>query len=264
MDRALKGEAFRALHEGEPFVIPNPWDAGSAKVLAALGFKALAGTSSGFAFTLGRPDGGVSLEEVVEHVRALDGATSLPVSMDLENGYGPAPSDAADAVRAAASAGAVGGSIEDWDPDGRLYALPDAVERVAAAVEAARALDFPFTLTARAENHIRGNPDLDDTIARLRAYEEAGADVLYAPGLRDADEVRRVCEAVTRPVNVLAHAGLSMAAIADAGGQRVSVGGSLTWVAVRAMAEAAEHIRDTGDFSVLRGSGPVGDWLAAR
>ena len=123
---------------------------------------------------------------------------------------------------------------------------------------------FPFTLTARAENHIRGNPDLDDTIARLRAYEEAGADVLYAPGLRDADEVRRVCEAVGRPVNVLAHRGLSMASIADAGGQRVSVGGSLTWVAIRAMADAAQHIRDTGDFSVLQGSGPIGDWLAAR
>ena len=264
MDRVQKGEAFRALHEGEPFVIPNPWDAGSAKVLAALGFEALAGTSSGFAFTLGRPDGGVTLDEVVEHVRELDGATSLPLSMDLENGYGPAPADAAGAVRAAAGAGAVGGSIEDWDPEGRLYSLPEAVERVAAAVEAARALDFPFTLTARAENHIRGNPDLDDTIARLRAYEEAGADVLYAPGLRDADEVRRVCEAVGRPVNVLAHRGLSMASIADAGGQRVSVGGSLTWVAIRAMADAAQHIRDTGDFSVLQGSGPIGDWLAAR
>jgi 2-methylisocitrate lyase-like PEP mutase family enzyme len=135
---------------------------------------------------------------------------------------------------------------------------------VAAAVEAARALDFPFTLTARAENHVRGNPDLDDTVVRLRAYEEAGADVLYAPGLRDADEVRRVCEAVSRPVNVLAHRGLSMASIADAGGQRVSVGGSLTWVAVRAMADAAQHIRDTGDFSVLQGTGPIGDWLAAR
>ena len=264
MDRVQKGEAFRALHEGEPFVIPNPWDAGSAKVLAALGFKALAGTSSGFAFTLGREDGGVTLDEVVEHVRELDGATALPLSMDLENGYGPAPSDAAGAVRAAAGAGAVGGSIEDWDPEGRLYSLAEAVERVAAAVEAARAVDFPFTLTARAENHVRGNPDLDDTIARLRAYEEAGAHVLYAPGLRDADEVRRVCEAVSRPVNVLAHRGLSMASIADAGGQRVSVGGSLTWVAIRAMADAAQHIRDTGDFSVLQGSGPIGDWLAAR
>ena len=264
MDRALKGEAFRALHDGEPFVIPNPWDAGSAKVLAALGFKALAGTSSGFAFTLGREDGGVTLDEVLEHVRQLDGATSLPVSMDLENGYGPAAEDAARAVEAAASAGAVGGSIEDWDPDAGLYPVADAVERVAAAAEAAHRLGFPFTLTARAENHIRGNPDLDDTIARLRAYEEAGADVLYAPGLRNAEEVRRVCEAVARPVNVLAHRGLSMQEIAAAGARRVSVGGALTWVAVRAMAEAAEHIRDTGDFSVLRASGPIGDWIAAR
>jgi len=264
VDRALKGEAFRALHDGEPFVIPNPWDAGSAKVLAALGFKALAGTSSGFAFTLGREDGGVTLDEVLEHVRQLDGATSLPVSMDLENGYGPAAEDAARAVEAAASAGAVGGSIEDWDPDAGLYPVADAVERVAAAAEAAHRLGFPFTLTARAENHIRGNPDLDDTIARLRAYEEAGADVLYAPGLRNAEEVRRVCEAVARPVNVLAHRGLSMQEIAAAGARRVSVGGALTWVAVRAMAEAAEHIRDTGDFSVLRASGPIGDWIAAR
>jgi len=259
-----KAAAFSALHEGEPFIIPNPWDAGSAKVLAALGFKALAGTSSGFAFTLGRDDSSVTLDEALDHVRLLDGATDLPVSMDLENGYGPSPADAARAVRAAADAGAVGGSIEDWDPSGRLYSLPEAVERVAAAVEAARDVGFPFTLTARAENHIRGNPDLDDTTARLRAYEEAGADVLYAPGLRDAGEVRRVCEAVSRPVNVLAHPGLSMREIVDAGGQRVSVGGALTWVAARAMADAAQHIRDTGDFSPLKGSGPISDWLASR
>jgi 2-methylisocitrate lyase-like PEP mutase family enzyme len=256
-----KAEAFRALHEGEPFIIPNPWDAGSAKILAGLGFKALAGTSSGFAFTLGRSDGGVTLDEAVEHVRILDGATDLPVSMDLENGYGPDASDAAAAIRAAAGAGAVGGSIEDWDAEAGLYTLDHAVSRVAAAVEAARSLDFPFTLTARAENHIRGNPDLDDTIVRLRAYEEAGADVLYAPGLRNADDVRRVCDAVSRPVNVLAHAGLSMAAIVDAGGQRVSVGGALTWVAARAMASVAEKLRDDGDFSALTGPGPIKEWL---
>jgi 2-methylisocitrate lyase-like PEP mutase family enzyme len=259
-----KAAAFRALHEGEPFIIPNPWDAGSAKVLAALGFRALAGTSSGFAFTLGRPDGGVSLDEVIEHVAVLDEATPLPVSMDLENGYGPSPSDAAQAISAAAAAGAVGGSIEDWDPSDGLYPLDEAVARVAAAVEAARALDFPFTLTARAENHIRDNPDLEDTIARLRAYEEAGADVLYAPGLRSADEVRTVCSALTRPVNVLAHRGLSMASIVEAGGQRVSVGGALTWVAARAMTTAAEQIRDHGDFSVLQGPGPLKDWLEPR
>jgi 2-methylisocitrate lyase-like PEP mutase family enzyme len=260
MTQREKAEAFRALHEGEPFIIPNPWDAGSAKVFAALGFRALAGTSSGFAFTLGRPDGDVTLDEVVEHIRVVAAATDLPFSMDLENGYGDAPR----AVLAAAEAGAVGGSIEDWGPDDGLYPLDEAVRRVTAAVEAARSLEFPFTLTARAENHIRDNPDLDDTVTRLRAYAEAGADVLYAPGLRDAGEVRTVCSAVSKPVNVLAHPGLSMREIADAGGQRVSVGGGLTWVAIRAMAAAAEQLRDTGDFSVLTGAGPVKDWLQAR
>jgi 2-methylisocitrate lyase-like PEP mutase family enzyme len=257
-----KATEFRALHEGEPFVIPNPWDAGSAIVLSALGFKALASTSSGFAFTLGRPDGGATLDEVADHARALDQATRLPVSMDLENGYGAAPEDAARAIARAAEAGAVGGSIEDYDPQDGLYALDHAVERVAAAVEAARSLDFPFTLTARAENHIRGNPDLDDTIARLQAYERVGADVLYAPGLRDVDDIRAVTDAVSKPVNVLANPGLSVAQIVDAGGQRISVGGGLTWVAMRAMAAAAEQIRDTGDLSSLVGAGPIPGWLA--
>ena len=186
------------------------------------------------------------------------------MSMDLENGYGPTPDDAARAVLGAAEAGAVGGSIEDWDSEQGLYPLDLAVERVAAAVEAARSLDFPFTLTARAENHMRGNPDLSVTIARLRAYEDAGADVLYAPWLMNADEIRAVCSAVSRPVNVLAHSGLSMQQIVDAGGQRVSVGGLLTWVAVRAMAAQAEHIRDTGDFSSLTRPGDVIEWLKAR
>src|SRR4051794_37570623 len=176
-----KVSAFRALHEGPPFLIPNPWDAGSAKVLASLGFKALATTSGGFAFSLGRRDGQVTLDEVAEHIRILDEATELPVSTDLENGYGPAPEDAARAVVRAAEAGAAGGSIEDYDPENGLYDREHAGERVAAAVEAAQPTGF--VLTARAENHIRGNPDLDDTIARLQAYEEAGADVLYAPGL---------------------------------------------------------------------------------
>jgi 2-methylisocitrate lyase-like PEP mutase family enzyme len=257
-----KGERFRALHEGEPFVIPNPWDAGSAKAFAALGFKALASTSSGFAFTLGRPDGDTTLDEVVEHARLLDQATDLPVSMDLENGYGPEPEDAARAIASAASAGAVGGSIEDYDPRDGLYDLDHAVARVAAAVDAARSQDFTFTLTARAENHIRGNPDLDDTIARLQAYERAGADVLYAPGLRTADDIRAVSQATSKPLNVLAHAALSVDEIVDAGGQRISVGGGLTWVAVRAMAAAAEQIRDTGDLSALTGPGPVKDWLS--
>ncbi len=256
-----KATDFQALHEGEPFVIPNPWDAGSAKVFEALGFKALATTSSGFAFTLGRLDGSVTLDEIVDHTRALNQATGLPVSVDLENGYGPDPEHAAQAVKAAGDAGAVGGSIEDYDRGGELYSLDHAVERVAAAVEAARALSFPFTLTARAENHIRGNPDLDDTIARLQAYERAGADVLYAPGLRNGEEIRAVCEAVSKPVNVLARPELSMSEIIEAGGQRVSVGGALAFVAVAAMAEAAEQIRDTGDFSSLGARPRLTEWL---
>ena len=214
-----KGRDFRALHEGEPFVIPNPWDAGSARVLEGLGFKALATTSSGFAFTLGRSDGGATLDEVVEHVAALTRATSLPVSVDLEHGHGHDPEDAARAIVRVAEAGAVGGSIEDYDPAGRIYDIGHAAERVAAASEAARGLGFPFAFTARAENHIRGNPDLDDTIARLQAYERAGADVLYAPGLRSADEIRTICDSISRPLNVLARPDLTLAEIAAAGGQ---------------------------------------------
>ena len=256
-----KAERFRALHEGDAFIVPNPWDAGSAKVFAALGFRALATTSSGFAFTLGRPDGSVTLDEVADHVRLLAGATDLPLSVDLENGFGPAPEDAARAVTRAADAGAVGGSIEDHDPATGLYDMDHAAERIAAAVEAARGCGFPFTLTARAENHIRGNPDLDDTIARLQAYERAGADVLFAPGLRNGDEIRAVCSAVGKPVNVLAHKGLTIGEIVDAGGARISVGGALTWVAVNAMAAAAQRIRDEGDFSVLAGAGQIPEWL---
>src|SRR6266567_4177349 len=215
--QALKAALFQALHAGEPFVIPNPWDAGSARVLAALGFKALASTSSGFAFTLGRLDGHVTLDEVVRHATTLDRATELPVSVDLENGYGASPESAAMAITRVAEAGAVGASIEDYDSEGSLYSKDHAVERVAAAVAAARRLGFPFTLTARAENHLRGNPDLEDTIARLRAFETAGADVLYAPGLRTTAEVRAVCDAVSKPVNVLARPGLSMRELVDAG-----------------------------------------------
>jgi 2-methylisocitrate lyase-like PEP mutase family enzyme len=261
--QARKAADFRALHEGDAFVIPNPWDAGSARVLEALGFKALATTSSGFAFTLGRLDGAVTLEELAEHVRALDEATSLPVSVDLENGFGPEPEDAARAIARAAGAGAVGGSIEDFDPAGHLYCLEHAEARIAAARAAADELSFPFTLTARAENHIRGNPDLDDTIARLQAYERAGADVLYAPGLRNGDEIRAIVDATSKPVNVLAHKGLSMAEIAEAGGTRVSVGGALAWVAVGAMASAAEEIRDTGSFASLKAKLPLAEWFGA-
>lgn len=243
-------------------MIPNPWDPGSAKVLAGLGFKALATTSSGFAFTLGRGDGDVSLGEVIAHVRALDEATALPVSADLENGYGPGPEDAARAVTLAAGAGAVGGSIEDWDPEGRIYGLDEAVDRVAAAAEAARRLGFPFTLTARAENHVRGNPDLEDTIARLRAYARAGADVLYAPGLDSGEEVRAVCSAVERPVNVLAHPGLSLSEIVEAGAQRISVGGGLAWAAVNALASAARELRGHGRIASLAAPPELSEWLA--
>jgi 2-methylisocitrate lyase-like PEP mutase family enzyme len=258
MTQAEKGAAFAALHEGEPFLIPNPWDAGSARVLEALGFKALATTSSGFAFTLGRLDGGASLDELAAHVAALTEATDLPVSVDLEDGHGDAPA----AIRRMAEAGAVGGSIEDWERAGTMLSCEQAAERVAAAAEAAHSLGFPFVLTGRAENHIRGNPDLDDTIARLQAYERAGADCLYAPGLRTADEIRAVCEAVGKPVNVLATPRLSVAEIAGAGAQRISVGGRLTWVAVSAMAAAAEQMRDEGSFAGLDVSPPIGDWLS--
>ncbi len=249
--QAEKGESFAALHRGEPFVIPNPWDAGSARLLAQLGFRALATTSSGFAFTLGRRDGDATLAEVVAHVELVDGAAQLPVSVDLENGYGAEPEAAAHAIAAVAGAGAVGGSIEDWDPAGHLYEPAHAAERVAAAAEAARALPFAFMLTGRAENHIRGKPDLDDTIARLQAYEAAGADVLYAPGLATADEIRAVCTAVGKPVNVLAMRSLTFAELAAAGAQRISVGGALAWAAANALVEAATAIRDRGDFSLL-------------
>ena len=253
-----KAEAFRALHDGDAFVIPNPWDAGSARAMEKLGFRALATTSGGFALTLGRHDGEVTLDEVVEHVRALAAATSLPLSVDLENGYGADPADAATAIARVAEAGAVGGSIEDWDPDGHIYDIDHAAARIAAAAEAARGLGFPFVLTGRAENHLRGNPDLDDTIARLRAYEEAGADVLYAPWLRSADEVRRVCEAVAGPVNALAQPRLaSVAEIAAAGARRISVGGALAFVGYGAMVAAARELLEGGNLSVLKPAAPV-------
>jgi len=259
-----KGEVFRALHEGDPFVIPNPWDAGSTKVLAGLGFKALATTSSGFAFTLGRSDGSVSLDEKAEHVGTLARATELPISVDLENGYGATPGDAVRAITAVAEAGAVGGSIEDYDRDeDRIYEHDHAVERVAAAAEAARALDFPFTFTARTENFLHGNIDVDAAIARLNAYEEAGADVLYAPGLHTADQIEAVCAAVSKPVNVLAFGrlGLTFEEITGAGAQRISVGGGLTWSATNGAIEAAERIIDDGDFSGLGTPGRVKEWL---
>lgn len=243
-------------------MIPNPWDAGSAKVLASLGFKALATTSGGFAFTLGRADGAATLDEVCAHVTAVDAATALPVSVDLENGYGPRPEDVATAITRAAEAGAVGGSIEDFDPLDGLYSAELATERIVAAVEAARALDFPFTLTARAENHLRGNPDLDDTIARLQAFEAAGADVLYAPHLKRTDEMAAICAALTKPVNVLARpGGPSIAEIFAAGAQRISVGSQLAWVGYGAAMLAASALAD-GDAGGLKPQARPWDALA--
>jgi 2-methylisocitrate lyase-like PEP mutase family enzyme len=256
-----RAAAFRALHEGEPFVIPNPWDVGSAKVMEALGFKALATTSAGFAFPLGRRDGDVTLDEVIAHTRTLAEATELPVAVDLENGYGPEPDDAAEAVRRAAEAGAVGGSIEDWDHERGIYDAGLAAERIAAAAEAVTGLGFPFTLAGRAENFLRRNPDLDDTIARLKAYERAGANVLYAPGLTTADQIRAVCEAVSAPVNVLGLPNMNLDEVVGAGAQRISVGSQLTWVAVGAMASAAERLRD-GDLSVLAADVRLKEWLS--
>lgn len=199
-----KAERFKTLHERDgAFLIPNPWDAGCARLLQGLGFEALATTSAGFAQTLGRLDGSVTLEEKLAHCRALSEVTDVPLSADLENGFADDPQSVARTIRLAAEAGVVGGSIEDYSGE-RIYDFEHAVERVKAAVEAARSLDFPFTLTARAENLLRGRQDLDDTIRRLQAYAQAGADVLYAPGLRTLDEIREVCRAVDKPVNVLA------------------------------------------------------------
>jgi 2-methylisocitrate lyase-like PEP mutase family enzyme len=235
-----RGEAFRDLHLGDGLlVLPNPWDAGSAKMLARLGFQALATTSAGLAFSLGRRDaeGEVSRDECLANARAIVEATPLPVAADLENGYGDAPEDCAATIRLAVEAGLVGGSIEDASgrADVPIYPLELAVERIQAAVEAARSLDFPFTLAARAENFLHGRADLDDTIRRLVAYAEAGADVLYAPGLRSRDEIKAVVQAVVpRPVNVLVgspNLRLSLAELADLGVKRVSVGSNLARVA---------------------------------
>jgi 2-methylisocitrate lyase-like PEP mutase family enzyme len=255
------GRRFAELHEEGCFLIPNPWDGGSAKVLQALGFEALATSSSAFAFTLGRADGAVTLDELAEHVKVLTEASDLPISVDLENGYGATPEHAARAVEVAAAVGAVGGSIEDWDAEAGIYEVGAAAARIAAAAAAAAALPFEFTLTARAENHIRGNPDLDDTIARLQAYEAAGADVLYAPGLAGAAEIGTVVGAVGLPVNVLALPSLSVGEIAGAGARRISVGGSLAWATIEAMAAVARRMRDDGDLAGLRGGGRVAEWL---
>lgn len=250
MSQHEKAVAFAALHEGETFVLPNPWDLGSAKVLEGLGFLALATTSAGLARTLGREDGELSREEVLAHVRELSDFSPLPVAVDYEDGFADTADGVGESIRLVAEAGAVGASVEDFHARAGIYPLELAVERLTAAVAAARAVGFPFTLTARAENFIRGNPDLDDTIARLVAFEQAGADVLYAPGLQ-AEQVAAVRAATSKPLNVLAHPGATVAELAEAGAQRISLGSWLAYVATRALKDAAKRIRDDGDFSVL-------------
>ena len=252
--QAEKGRAFRALHErAEAFIIPNPWDIGTARLLAGLGFEALATTSAGYAFSAGRRDNAIGCDEMLAHVAAIASATDLPVSGDLENGYGDDPATVADTITRAAAAGLAGGSIEDLSGrDGAVYELGHAVDRIRAAVEAVRRLPFPFTLTARAENYLAGRPDLADTIARLQAYQEAGADVLYAPGLRSAEEIASVVRAVDRPVNVvmgLQGAQLSLAALSALGVKRVSVGSALSRAALGAFLRAAAEMREHGTFA---------------
>jgi 2-methylisocitrate lyase-like PEP mutase family enzyme len=257
VSQADKGARFRALHETpRVFVIPNPWDAGSARILAGLRFAALATSSGASAGTLGRRDGRVTRTEALAHARAIVGATDLPVSADLEKGFGDAPSEAAETIRLAAEVGLVGGSIEDatGDPARPLYDIGHATERVAAAAQAARALSFPFTLTARAENFLRGNPSLDDTIARLQAFERAGADVLFAPGLPDLAAVQAVCAAVSKPVNFMVGIqgkSFTVAELEAAGVRRISLATSLYRVAMTGLLTAAREVKDRGTFGYL-------------
>jgi len=271
---------FLDLHRsGEPLLCPNPWDVGSARVLATLGFKALATTSSGFAATLGQRDGVPSREQTLASAQSIVTATPLPVTADLEDGYGDTDEGVADTVRLAMRAGLAGCSIEDWSGEA-FYDVDVAASRVRAAVDAA---GDDIVLTARADNFFHGVEDLDDTVERLQAFEEAGAHVLYAPGLERLEDIRAVIASVSKPVNVLmrpggptvtelADAGVgritvggafafaAFGALVEAGAQRISVGGALAWSAVNALVEAATAIRDEGNFSLL-GSSPPGDWL---
>jgi 2-methylisocitrate lyase-like PEP mutase family enzyme len=264
-DQAEKGSRFRALHERQgAFIIPNPWDVGTARLLAYLGFEALATTSAGYAFSLGRRDNTVGRDEMMEHVSAIASATDLPVSADLGNGFGDDPATVAETIRLAAAAGLVGGSIEDasgraGDP---IYEPAPAVERIRAAAEAARSLPFPFVLTARAENYLFGRRELDDTIARLQAYQEAGADVLYAPGLTSRDDIAEIVRSVDRPVNVvmgLQGVQLSLAELAAIGVKRVSVGSALSRAALGAFLRAAREMRETGTFTFARDAVSYGE-----
>jgi 2-methylisocitrate lyase-like PEP mutase family enzyme len=260
--QADKGRRFRALHQRDrAFLIPNPWDAGTARLLAGLGFEALATTSAGYAFSVGQRDNTVGRDLMIAHVAAIAAATDLPVSADLENGYGDDVEAVAETIRRAAAAGAVGGSIEDAtgrtaDP---LYEIGLAAERITAAAEIVRGLEVPFTLTARAENYLVGRPDLNDTIARLQAYQAAGADVLYAPGLTNPEDIAAVVRSVDRPVNVLAGlAGVSssLADLSAMGVRRVSVGSLLSRVALGAFLRAASEMHDHGTFSCAVDAAP--------
>ena len=249
-----KGEVFRALHEQEgAFIIPNPWDTGTARILAALGFPALATTSSGMAFSLGVPEGQASRDQTLEHCRELVSATDLPVSADLEKGFGDRPEEVAETIRAAAETGLAGCSIEDHTgrPDDPIYDYALAVERIEAAVAAARALPEDFVLTARCENFLWDRRDLDDTIKRLQAFEAAGADVLYAPGLYDLETIGQVCASLERPVNVvmgLPGKTFGLAELAAAGAKRISVGSTLARLCFGAMIKAAQEMADAGSF----------------
>jgi 2-methylisocitrate lyase-like PEP mutase family enzyme len=251
--QAEKARHFLSLHRpGEPLLLPNPWDLGSARVLASLGFQALATTSSGFAMSLGRQDGSVSRDEALEHARSIAGGTGLPVSADLEHGFADDPAGVAETVRLAVQTGLAGCSIEDstGSPEDPIYETGLAAERVAAAAEAAHAGEVPFVLTARSENYLHGRPDLADTIARLQAFQEAGADVLYAPGLTRLDDIRTVVASVDRPVNVLAMPAVPpVTELAAAGVARISVGGAFFYVAYSALADAATELRAQGTFT---------------
>jgi len=252
-----KAARFEALHERPgAFIIPNPWDAGTARILTGLGFEALTTTSAGLAFSLGRRDGAnaVSREETLANAKAIVDATDLPVAADLENGFGDSPAEAAETIRLAAEqAGLVGGSIEDssGDPERPIYDFRHAVERIAAAAEAARALPFPFVLVARAENYLHGRPDLDDTIRRLQAFEDAGADALFAPGITRPDDIRTLCESVGKPVNMIMgfqSASYSVSELEALGVKRISVGSALSRAALAAVVRAAKEMKEQGTF----------------
>ncbi|WP_156343047.1 isocitrate lyase/PEP mutase family protein [Devosia sp. A16] len=258
LNQQQKAERFQALHQGPLFVIPNPWDAGSARLLAGLGFSALATTSAGLAFALGRRDGegGVSRDEALRNAADIIAATDLPVSADLENGYGDTPEIAAETTRLAGEVGLVGSSIEDatGNPADPIYDFNLSVERVAAAAEAAHAQSFPFTFVARAENFLHGRNDLDDTIRRLQAYEKAGADVLFAPGLPTIDAIRTVCASVSKPVNVVLGARntpYSLADLAAAGVRRVSTGSSFARAALTGLRDASLELLGPGTATYL-------------